>query len=289
MTSVYGYSGPISNTNQAKLPKHAIINFKTAFADFMAEENAVCIFSRLYPFIDQHHILENIGGVRDNGTTLYIDLTLSDEEQINKYDKRLYRQVKKLRGLGYTIKQTNNKEEVRSFVDMYYKNMDRLNASSDYYFEEKYFTDVLDMDDCDNKLLLIYHGDILICGALILSSDTIIRNHLSATCADYLKESPSKLLTDEIRELGRISGKNIFHLGGGVGGKEDSLYAFKRQFTDLYVKDWIWCYINNPEVYNSIVAKAGEEIDAESNYFPLYRQPKRKTQPCISNSETIIN
>lgn len=287
LTSVYGYCGPISNISAADTPKRALIDFKTAFVNFMAKEKAVCIFSRLHPFIEQCYLLENIGGIIENGTTLYIDLTCSLEHQQNKYDKRLFRQIRNLRRKGYIIKEAVDISEVKAFVDIYHKNMDRLSASPHYYFEEKYFTDILSLDGSNNKLLLIYNDTELICGAIVLLSDIIIRNHLSATSPDYLKESPSKLLTDEISMMGRRLGKKIFHLGGGVGGKEDSLFAFKKHFSNLQVKDHIWCYINDRYAYNNIVAKAGANIDLESSYFPLYRQPKRKTQPYISNIEAI--
>lgn len=160
---------------------------------------------------------------------------------------------------------------------------------NDRPMNEIYFTDILKLEGFDNKLLLIYDGTELTCGAIILLSDTIIRNHLSATSPDYLKESPSKLLTDEISMIGRKLGKKIFHLGGGVGGKEDSLFEFKKRFSNLQVKDHIWCYINDHIAYNSIVAKAGADIDMTSNYFPLYRQPKRKTQSYISNIEVTAD
>lgn len=286
MTSVYGYCGPISNINTAEMSKSTLINFKTAFMNFMTEENAICIFSRLHPFINQCPLLENIGGVVENGTTLYMDLSLSIEDQRSGYEKRLSRQIRQLREKGYLIKEADNPSEIRAFIDIYYKNMDRLHATPQYYFDEKYFTDILKLEGFDNKLLLIYDGTVLTCGAVVLLSDAIIRNHLSATSPDYLDESPSKLLTDEISMLGRRLGKKVFHLGGGVGGKEDSLFEFKKRFSNLQVKDHIWRYINNSNAYNAIVAKAGADIDMQSGYFPLYRQPKR-TQPHISNIEVI--
>lgn len=153
MTSVYGYCGPVSNIDLAKASQRIAVNFKGAFLDFMTEEKAVCIFSRLHPFIAQQHVLENIGGIRENGVTLYMDLTLSTEEQRSKYDPTLRKQVRKLRERGYVIKQSTGIDEVRAFVDMYHKNMDRLNASPDYYFDEKYFIDVLNQKGYDNKFV----------------------------------------------------------------------------------------------------------------------------------------
>ncbi|MDP9080757.1 MAG: GNAT family N-acetyltransferase [Bacteroidota bacterium] len=285
MTSAYGYCGPISDIGLADLPATAIARFKTSFLSFMEMQNAVCIFTRLHPFLNQQRILQNIGGLQQNGTTLYIDLLQTPEEQRNRYDKRLSRQIRKLREKGYTIKELDTAEGIKSFTAMYWANMKRVNASAHYYFDEQYFSSLLKVDGFENKLLAIYDGDELICGALLLISNDIIRNHLSATSPLYLKESPSKLLTDEISMVGRRLGKKIFHLGGGLGGKEDSLFEFKRYFSNLQVQDQIWCYINDEKAYNGLVLKTGCEIGAEHNYFPLYRKPPNKTQAYVSNIE----
>lgn len=285
MTSAYGYCGPVSDTDLACLPATALAQYKESFLRFMKNENAVCIFTRLHPFLNQQHILQNIGGLQENGTTLYIDLMETPEEQRNKYDKRLSRQIRKLREKGYTIKELNSAEGIKSFTEMYWENMRRVNASAHYFFDEQYFTNLLNVDGFENKLLAIYHGDELICGALLLISDDIIRNHLSATSPWHLKESPSKLLTDEISMIGRRLGKKIFHLGGGVGGKEDSLFEFKRYFSNLQVTDRIWCYVNDDQAYNTLTSKSGHDVEGEQNYFPLYRKPLMTTQPHISNIE----
>ena len=171
---------------------------------------------------------------------------------------------------------------------MYYKNMDRVNASPNYYFDEKYFSDIINMEGYENKLVLIYDGTELICGAVLLLSENIIRNHLSATSPDYLKESPSKLLTDEISMIGRRLGKKIFHLGGGVGGKEDSLFEFKRYFSDLQITDRIWCYINDYGAYNTLVSKSLWQPEPESGYFPLYRRPAHKAEAVTPIIDTTI-
>lgn len=285
MTSAYGYCGPTSNIELSDLPEAASARFKSSFLGFMKKENAICIFSRLHPFLNQHHVLQNIGGLKENGTTLYMDLSMSLDDQRRNYDKRLSRQIRKLREKGYIIKELHTPEAIKSFTEMYWENMKRVNASAHYFFDEQYFASLLDVPEFENKLLLIYDGPTLICGALLLLSGNIIRNHLSATSPDYLKESPSKLLTDEISLIGRRLGKKIFHLGGGVGGKEDSLFEFKRYFSNLQVKDRIWCYINDDDAYNELVLKNGNGIDTESNYFPLYRRPIKKTQAYISSIE----
>jgi len=276
LTSVYGYCGPFSNMDLSALSNLTNQNFKTAFIKFMHEERCICVFSRLHPFLNQKYLLENIGGLKENGKTIYMDLTIPLEEQKKKYEKRLYRQVKKLRQSGYLIKEADSQEEIKMFTDMYWKNMDRLHASSNYYFDEQYFTNLLNSPALESKLILIYNGPELICGAIILLSNEIIRNHLSATAPNYLKESPSKLMTDEISMIGRRTGKKVFHLGGGVGGKEDNLFKFKSHFSDLLLNDTLWCYIDNNEVYNSLVAGRVSDQDMHSGFFPLYRKSLNK-------------
>lgn len=276
VTSVYGYCGPISNIDLSQLSEVTSQNFKNSFINFMEEEHCICVFSRLHPFLNQQYLLQNIGTVKENGKTIYIDLTHSVQDQINKYERRLSRQIRSLRNKGYLVKEATTQEEIKNFTQMYCDNMDRLNASPNYYFDEQYFTNLLKIKQHDNKLILIYNGPQLICGALILLSNNIIRNHLSATAAQYLKESPSKLLTDEISMIGRRLGKKIFHLGGGVGGREDSLYKFKSYFSDLQIEDRVWCYINNTNAYQELVTQAERNIDLSSDYFPLYRKSKKK-------------
>ena len=147
--------------------------------------------------------------------------------------------------------------------------MDRLSASQDYYFNEEYFTKILKTREFNCKLIMIYEGQEAICGAIIGYSKNIIRNHLSATNENYVKDSPSKLLTDEISLIGRNLGMKYFHLGGGVGGRQDSLFNFKSYFSSQYLEDYIWCYVADEEKYESL----SKEMNNNSNngFFPLYR------------------
>lgn len=272
LTSVYGYAGPVSDCDFSSITVLSLQHFKEAFCRFLTDERCICVFTRLYPFLSQECVLDYIGGVSPNGSTIYMDLSMTIEEQHSRYHKRLKRQVKKLREAGYTIKDSCSPEEITLFTEMYHRNMDRLNASKSYYFDEAYFTGLLNQKEFNNRLILIYDGTELICGAVILISGKVIRNHLSATSEKYLNESPSKLLTDEISMIGRRLGKKFFHLGGGVGGKEDSLFEFKRHFSDLQIADRIWCYINDRQAYDELVLQRVPEIYSESAFFPAYRQ-----------------
>lgn len=270
LTTTYGYVGPISNKNNADLSAYFLDNFKFSFIKFMLANGCICVFSRLNPFIKQQQILSKIAEAVDNGKTIYMDLTVSLDEQRARYEKRLGRQIRQLRKANYIIKETTSLNDIKTFTCMYNENMQRLHADASYFYNEEYFTGILKNNESGSKLITIFEGDLMICGAIVLYSCNVIRNHLSATSASHINHSPSKLLTDEISILGRKLGLKYFHLGGGLGGKEDSLFKFKSSFSPLTLKDNIWCFIANKRAYNQLAKGSNKN----STYFPLYRSSK---------------
>ncbi|TKB97943.1 GNAT family N-acetyltransferase [Pedobacter cryophilus] len=269
LTSIYGYCGPISNKKIEDIDAQTKEDFETCFNDFLADEKCISVFARLHPFFNQTKLLNNLGDIKANGKTIYMDLTISLEAQRENYNKRLARQIRQLRKRNYLVKEAANQQEIRLFTEMYADNMNRLSASESYYFSEDYFSEMLKNSALNCKLILVYDGDVAICGALIICSKNIIRNHLSATNANYIKESPSKLLTDEISIIGREMGAKYFHLGGGLRGQNDSLFIFKSYFSNLFLEDHIWCYIVDDERYQAIVNE--KNINVDDGFFPLYR------------------
>lgn len=270
LTAAYGYLGPISNIKNEELDFFLLRKFKDSFLNFMHNEYCISVFSRLNPFINQKKILNTIGGLRCNGKTVCIDLSLSIDEQRGNYEKRLNRQIKQLRNANYTIKDTATIKEIDVFTCMYNENMRRIGANQSYFYNQDYFVELLRNKECNAKLITIYDGEEMICGAVVLYNSHVIHNHLSATNISYVNKSPSKLLTDEISIIGRKLGLRYFHLGGGLSGRNDSLFSFKSHFSNQYLEDIIWCYVANQSVYDDLVMQNNVNINS-NNFFPLYR------------------
>ncbi|ADY51393.1 hypothetical protein Pedsa_0821 [Pseudopedobacter saltans DSM 12145] len=269
LTSVYGYAGPISNKEFKSVDTRILENFKNCFLDFMSTGKYICAFSRLNPFADQKVLMEKIGGICNNGKTVYIDLSIPIEQQRSCYEKRLGKDIRHLRRISYSICEAVSSDEIKMFTDMYNENMLRLGAESRYFHDEEYFIKLIKSEDSDCKLVVIYDGEKMICGAVITCSGNIIRSHLSATATAYVNQSPSKLLTDEISVIGRKLGKRYFHLGGGVAGHEDSLFKFKAAFSPLFLEDITWKFVSDMFVYEDLVKSCKDNINTD--YFPLYR------------------
>ena len=270
-TSVYGYAGPISNLPFSELGAELIEEFKTSFETFLQSEKIVSVFSRLHPILNQDVLLENLGGLHTTGKTVAMDLTVPHEEQVRNYRRAIRMKINQLRKKGFVVREAACRTELKEFVRIYIENMIKVNASESYFFDEDYFANLLNSEDFESKLLLAYYDNKITSGIIVTCSDNIMQTHLAATSNDFLHDAPMKLLFDEASIVGREVGMKYLHLGGGVGGKEDSLFVFKSGFSNLFFDFKTWRYIANQPVYNQLVEERCKNREFNNVIFPLYR------------------
>ncbi|WP_237028690.1 GNAT family N-acetyltransferase [Pedobacter steynii] len=277
MSSVYGYSGPVSNQEFEDLSPGFTGRFKNAFLDFLREEKVVTIFSRLNPFFNQTLLLEPFGGLVANGKVVVFDLGLSIEVQRQNYHGGVLRKIRKLREKGYYVKEGGTDEDIKNFVSIYTSNMLRVDASETYYFDEPYFKTLLRADEFDARLLFVYDkDDYPVCGAVVVHTNGIMQAHLLGTRTAWLADSPAKLLTEEITIMGRKLGAKYYNLGGGLGFKEDSLFLWKTNFSSLTFEYQTWRFVADPETYNALLLQQEIDPHTEVDFFPLYRLQAHK-------------
>jgi RimJ/RimL family protein N-acetyltransferase len=272
MTSVYGYSGPISNKAFYSLSPDFICKFKSNFLEFLKNEKIVTVFSRLNPFFNQADLMGGFGGVVDNGKVVVMDLSISLEAQQKAYHESVLKKIRQLRKKGFYVKEVSGEEDVKIFTLIYKLHMLRIDASATYFFDYAYFKTLLDSDEFDARLLFVYDTNgYPICGAIVAITNGIMQAHLLGTRVEYLADSPAKLLTEEITIIGRALGAKFFNLGGGLGFKEDSLFKWKTSFSHLTFDYKSWRFVANDDVYRSLITKQEIEFDTEVDFFPLYR------------------
>jgi hypothetical protein len=268
LTSVYGYSGPIHKNLDQDFDNSTFISELNVY---LSSENIISIFSRLNPFIiGQHTCIQHLGEISSLSKVVNIDLNLESEHQLLVYHKRLRTHINKARRLC-NIRFAKTKEDVLSYIDLYYKNMERVNAKKYYFFGEKYFFDLMNSKDFKTRLLLATDKETntIIAGAMFITTNQIVQYHLSGTDEDKLDHYPIKLLIDEMRIISTQENCTFFNLGGGVGNKEDSLFHFKSGFSKDFKDFNLWKVIVNQEIYDQLTLE--KNIDPETNYFPLYR------------------
>lgn len=271
-TSVYGYAGPLIKN----IPEnYDFTRFQRHFIAFCKEYRIVSVFSRLNPYINhQEACLEGLGHIENAGKTVYINLNQSLTEQKAQYSKRLKTYINKARK-KYILKIGKNLKDLDVFISIYYENMDRVNATSRYYFSREYFEKIFQSSSFKNTLLLAIDEETgeTASASFFVEYGSFVQYHLSGTKVNFLDLNPTKLLIDEMRLLSKERGYTTFNLGGGLGGAEDSLFYFKSSFSKHAAPFKIWKYKVNPDVYNDLSQKklvAGKTEEMNS-FFPIYR------------------
>jgi len=268
LTSVYGYAGPLSDRENPD--EQSVNDFQSSLVHFFNQRKIVSVFTRLHPlFGNQEFLLSGLGKIVNTSKTVGIDLNIPEQEQRRQYAHSMKNQINRLKRRNVVVKKVQTREEINLFIEIYRENMKRVNASEMYYFSNDYFYRFL--EELPSSIYLAYFEEKAISGSLFTSCHGIVQPHLSATLNDFLRWSPLKLVWDYIRIDAIKNNEKWMHLGGGVGGADDSLFLFKKQFSDLRFIFKTWQYIHNTNVYNRLVSEKFADQMPESSFFPLYR------------------
>ena len=114
--------------------------------------------------------------------------------------------------------------------------------------------------------------------AVFTEVDGLVEYHLGGTADDWRQAGPSRLLFDAARrffgsEGGR--GNRALHLGGGLGGGEDSLFRFKAGFSKCRARFATLRWTLDPDAnrrIESVWRKVHGTDTFEPGFFPRYRQ-----------------
>src|SRR5262249_33942207 len=152
-----------------------------------------------------------------------------------------------------------------SFAQLYEETMRRADASQFYFFAPEYWP-ALERTE-------LFHFDAhrpggVIASILCLGSPPWLHYHLGASSDEGRRVGAMTLLFLEAAKWAKGRGYERFHLGGGVGGAEDSLHEFKRRFDPGGLVDAaIGKAVHDEEAYARL-AGGRPSLDG---FFPAYR------------------
>jgi hypothetical protein len=276
-TSVYGYAGPVAS--HETMPETVIQHFQAGLCELLRELRVVTVFSRLNPLIAQCQLLEGLGEVVPTGQTISIDLSLPVDVQFRQFDKGHRQDIRKARGLGIVCVEDKEKVYLKDLIDLYNESMRRLKAAEYYYFDAAYFEALFNISGCDAHLFAVLRDDRVIHANLVMVCKGIVQGHLSGTSGSASHLAPMKLSIDTVRQWAVSAGHKVYHFGGGVGGRADSLFHFKAGFSSSRNNFFTWRYVVEPRRYRelskarTIHALESGLAPATDDFFPAYRAP----------------
>lgn len=268
LTTPYGYGGWYFEGDQTGKD---VDTFKEEYTAWCLENKAVSDFVRFHP------VLENVSGINNevydttflgNTVAIYLD---SEEKIWERFSSKNRGHIRVAIKEGVTVRTDTSREAFDVFRKIYETTMDHDDALSYYYFDNEFFESIRNDLEGNYTVFTAYLGDTAIASSIMLYAGKFVNYHLSGQLFDYRRYAGTNMILYETAKWGCKSGYDWFHLGGGLGAQEGSLYDFKKSF---YKKGddklfHVGKRILNPELYEKLVSL--RDNLPESNYFPRYR------------------
>lgn len=270
----YGYGGFVFGESVVKPEVVRCLNDEVKA--FLHNEGYISAFFRFHPVIGNAHLHDELVNVIDLGKTIAMDLTSPEIiwQNITSKNRNVIRKAEKA---GVVIKHGKGLDLLKEFRMIYDETMRHDNAEDYYYFGDKFYKSIAnDLKDNYEVFYAESGGEIIAMSIMIFSGDSM-HYHLSGSKYEYRSIAPSNLLLYKAALWGNVNGFKTFHLGGGIGSEEDSLYKFKSAFNrNSNYRFAIGKLIINKEGYKYLLGVRGFSADkiASISYFPQYRANK---------------
>jgi hypothetical protein len=302
VTSVYGYPGPLAWGCRPGDPflEHAW----TAICDVWRSQGVVSVFTRFHPILANVEFVRSFrdpgspgegrsgaggqsaevvraleGPIVPGGMTVSIDCGLDDDAAIADYARVLRQEIARSRSAGLVTEEDENWLELETFASLYATTMARNRADSAYELTRDDAVRLRDSLAGRLHLLVTRLDGAVVAAGLFTEFDGIVQAHLVGTDDAQRRHSPLKVLLDDARRWAHGRGDRVLHLGGGRGGRDDSLFAFKRRFSSRRHAFHTGRWILDADTYGDLAAQrrrfavdgAGDIEDP--GWFPAYRAP----------------
>ncbi|HTL99098.1 MAG TPA: peptidoglycan bridge formation glycyltransferase FemA/FemB family protein, partial [Holophagaceae bacterium] len=277
-SSAYGYPGPIASCSEAPnatwrgaLQDH----FRKALSD----AGIVAAFIRHESRAADIWLVDGLGETLEAGPTVMLDLAGSDEDRAARLGQKHRYEVRRAERDGLRVVEASEDEDYEAFAGLYGATMERLGATAYYRFPLDYFFKLRDaLGDHLRLLFTVDASGERLAGALFFLTPGIVQYHLSGRKAGPEATFAMRPLLDAGAKLGAGQGARWMHLGGGLGGRQDGLFAFKASVTGGRSRFLTTRWIVDPAGYAAICERAVRIRGGagDPSFFPAYRAPVRK-------------
>jgi Acetyltransferase (GNAT) domain len=260
VTTPYGYGGPVAVG--AAPPAEA---FWDSYERWSAENRLITTFLRFHPLLENHRYAGPSVELEPLADTISWSLGGQDDlfEGMHRHHRRVVRKAEST----VAVEVREQPDRLHAFAALYEATMRRQDAASFYFFAPAYWEELADgARDHLVRFDAVHEGEV-VASILCFASRPWLHYHLGATLGPARSLGASHLLMLTAARWGREHGYEQFHLGGGVGGREDSLWEYKHRFSPGGRREArIGKMVHDEEAYTALGGSGGR-----SGFFPAYR------------------
>ncbi len=246
--------------------------FQYDFYQWAFDSNVVCEFIR-FDILSKSRGEYN-GEVVFNNDNVVCDLTKGKSVIWKEFKPKVRRNVRKAFSNNLRVEVDYNGDRLETFIGLYYRTMNRLNAETRYYFSKEYFRSLNDRLKGNYAYFFVMKGDVEIAVELVFISDEKIYYYLGGSNEEYFGIRPNDLLNYEIIKWGVDNNRKYYILGGGFR-YNDNLFKYKKDFAPESIYSYkVGVKIYNQEVYNTLTKNMNTSklSNKQNSFFPLYRK-----------------
>ena len=252
----YGYGGPLAVEPGGDVPG--------AYAAWCRERGVLSTFAVFHPLLD----VDTRGfRVSPLGGTIAWALDGDLEAGMHAHHRR---QVRRARGAGLAAAASPAPGDLDAFVAVYEGTMARAGASPFYFFGAAYWEALL--REVPLVRVDVAGEDGLAASVLGMGRPPVLHYHLGGNTDAGRRAGASQLALLGLAQWGQEHGFTTLHLGGGVGGRADSLLEYKRRFAPGgHVPSAIGKAVHDEPAYLAAAGAAAVDWDG---FFPAYREAR---------------
>jgi GNAT acetyltransferase-like protein len=263
VTAPYGYGGPVAVGAQPPLD-----GFWAGYDDWCLHRGLVASFIRFHPRFENHRYAGPAVHVEPIAAT--VGWRLQRDDLFEGMHRSHRNKCRKAERAGVDVSAIESPDDLAAFAALWKQTMKRVNAADFYFFADAYWEHLTTrFRERVVRFDAVADGELL-ASSVCLATPPWLHYHLGATGDRARAVGASNLLLYRAATWGRERGFERFHLGGGAGGRVDSLWTFKQHFDPGGLLECaVGKSVHDPETYREL---SGREPDDLDGFFPAYRR-----------------
>jgi serine/alanine adding enzyme len=264
-TSAYGYGGPWVEGQPD------LANFVARFEEWAKSNNVVATFTRFHPLLENAKLLHGHLPLIRAGSTAVWNLQ-HDEPLLNRMSKSHRKNWRRATKAGIKARISVRPRNLADrFRETYETSMARLSATSFYWFPDTYWESLQTLLHQESVLVEAVHEDRVVAAVWGLATSDYFHFHLSGTTDEGRDLGGAFVCRVAAAEWAQEAGIKYAHHGGGAGGEDSPLLAWKRRFDETTpLQDF---YISKMVHLDDQYLKLSNGAPSDG-YFPPWRAPR---------------
>jgi len=184
--------------------------------------------------------------------------------------------IRKAEKSGFTYYTDNEFNNINEFILTYNSTMRKLTADTFYFFQDNYYAKLKNNLNKNSFLGIIKKENKIVSAAIFMYNSVYGHYHLAGSDSQFTGYGINNLLLWSVIKTLKEKNVRLFHLGGGTNSDiENSLYKFKKTFSNNQGKYYIGKIIFNEEKYKQLCVEweknNPDKINLYKNHLLKYR------------------